>query len=91
LPELGLSLDNRPLPLNVQEELVGEHKDTSETGAGDELIREFDARIMGYQEEMCALKEQMEQTMNGKDGETKKELEIETQRKLRYSKLMLAG
>ena len=75
-----LILENHPLPLRIQQELVDEHKDISETGAGEELNRELNSRIRKYQEEMRTLKEQMEQTIKDKDEETRKELEIESQR-----------
>ena len=77
---LRLVLDNHPMPLRIQEELVNEHKDISETGAGEELNREIAAQIKRHQEEMRTLREEMEQAMKDKDEETKKELEIETKR-----------
>ena len=77
---IRLVLDNHPLPLRIQEELVNEHKDISETGAGEELNREINAQIKKHREEMLSLKEEMEQAMKNHDEETRKELEIETQR-----------
>jgi len=77
---IRLVLDNHPLPLRIQEELVNEHKDISETGAGEELNREFKAQIKKHREEMQVLKEEMEQAMRDKDEETRRELEIETRR-----------
>ena len=77
---IRLILDNDPLPLRIQEELVNEHKDISETGAGEELNREINAQIRRHKEEMRELKEDMERAMKNKDEETRKELEIETQR-----------
>ena len=73
-------LDNHPLPLRIQEELVNEHKDISETGAGEELNREINAQIKKHQGEMRVLKEEMQQAIRDKDEETKRELEIETQK-----------
>jgi len=75
-----LILDNHPLPLRIQEELVNEHKDISETGAGEELNREISAQIKKHQQEMRALKEEMEQAIKDKDEETRRELEIETKK-----------
>ena len=77
---IRLVLDNHPLPLRIQEELVNEHKDISETSAGEELNRELNAQIRKHQEEMRTLKEEMEQAMRDKDEETRRELEIETQK-----------
>jgi len=77
---IRLVLNNHPLPLRIQEELVNQHMDISQTGAGEELNREFNAQIRKHQEEMRVLKDEMEQAMRDKDEETKRELEIETKR-----------
>ena len=42
---IRLVLDNHPLPLRIQEELIDEHKDIPKTSAGEELGREINARI----------------------------------------------
>jgi len=75
-----LVLNNHPLPLRIQEELVNEHKDISETGAGEHLNQEINAQIRKHQQEMRVLKEEMEQAMRDKDEETRRELEIETKK-----------
>lgn len=75
-----LILENHPMPLRIQEELVTEHKDITETGAGEELNREINAQIRKHQEEMRLLRDEMQQAMKDKDEETRKELEIETRR-----------
>ena len=77
---IRLVLDNHPLPLRIQQELVDEHKDISETGAGEELNREISAQIKKHQQEMRVLKEEMQQAMRDKDEETRRELEIETRK-----------
>jgi len=77
---IRLVLGNHPLPLRIQEELVNEHKDISETGAGEELNREINAQIKKHRQEMLALREEMRQAMKDKDDETRRELEIETQK-----------
>jgi len=77
---IRLVLNNHPLPLRIQTELVTEHKDISETGAGEELNRELAAQIKKHQEDMRVLKEEMQQAIRDKDEETRKELEIETKR-----------
>ena len=71
---LRLVLYNRPLPLRIQEELVDEKKDITETGAGEEVNRELNAQIKKHKEEMNALKEQMKQAIKDKDEETRREL-----------------
>ena len=77
---LRLVLDNHPLPLRIQRELVDEHMDIVDTSAGEELNRELNAQIKKHQEDMRALKEEMKQAMLDKDEETRRELEIETKR-----------
>jgi hypothetical protein len=77
---IRLLINNRPLPLRIQEELVDEHKDISGTGAGEELNREFNARINKYQREMQTLMEDIQQAMRNRDEETRRELVIEAQR-----------
>ena len=73
-------LDNRPLPLRIQVELVNERKDISDTGAGEELNRELSTQIRKHQEEIRILKEEMEQATKDKDEGTRTALEIETRR-----------
>jgi len=75
---IRLVLDNCPLPLLIQAELVDGHKDISETSAGEELNRELGTQIKKNQEEMCMLEEEMEQAMKDEAEETRRELEIET-------------
>jgi hypothetical protein len=77
---IRLILNNHPLPLRIQEELVTEHKDISETGAGEELNREINVQIRRHQEEMRMLRDEMQQAIKDKDEETKRELEIESRR-----------
>ena len=77
---IRLILGNRPLPLRIQEELVDEQKDISQTGAGKELNRELNSRIRGHQQEMHVLRKEMEQASKDKDEKTRKELEIESER-----------
>lgn len=77
---IRLIFNNHPLPLRIQEELVNEHKDISETGAGEELNRELTAQIRKHREEMRVLREEMQQAIRDKDEETRREIEIETQR-----------
>jgi len=74
---LRLILDNRPLPLCIQVELVDEHRCISETSAGEELNRELNARIRKHKENMQALEEELQQAMKDKDEEIRRELELE--------------
>ena len=74
---IRLILKNHPLPLRIQEELVKEHKDISDTDAGGELNRGFDSQIKKHEEGMRNLREQMENAMRDKDEELRRELEGE--------------
>ena len=77
---IRLILNNHPLPLWIQKELVDQCMDISDTGASEELNREINAHIRRHNKEMHLLKEEMEQAMKDKDEETRRELEIKTQR-----------
>jgi len=73
---IRLVLDNHPLPLRIQEELVNERKDIADTGAGQELNRELNVQIRKHREEMLMLEEEMQRA----NEETRRELEIETKK-----------
>jgi len=73
-------LGNHPLPLRIQEELVKENKDISDTDAAKELNRVINAQIKKHQEEMRILREEIEQAMKDKDEEVKRGLEDEMKR-----------
>ena len=64
---IRLVLDNHPLPLRIQKELVDEYKDISKTSAGEELNREINARIKRHQEEMGVLEEEIEEAIRALD------------------------
>ena len=71
---LRLILHNFPLPQRIQEEIVDEGKNISETGAGGELNRELNAQIKKHKEDMRALEEEVQQAMKDKDEEAKRRL-----------------
>ena len=77
---IRLLINNRPLPLQIQTELVDERKDIVETSAGQELNRELNGQIRKHQEEIRVITEEMEQAAKEKDEETRNELEFETKR-----------
>ena len=79
---IRLVIDNRPLPLQIQKELVDERKDITETTAGRELNQELDSEIRKHQEDIRTLTGEMEQATAEKDEETRSELEMETRRML---------
>lgn len=72
---------NHPQVLRIQRELVDEHKDISETGAGEELGKELAELARKHKQELQEIQEQMEAALEERDMETKKELE-EYQKKL---------
>lgn len=77
---IRLLVNNQPLPLQIQTELVDEHKDIVDTSAGQELNRELSGQIRKHHEDIRVITEEMEQAMEEKDEETKNELEFETRR-----------
>jgi hypothetical protein len=70
-------VQNHALALRIQRELVDEHKDISETAAGEELNRELLEQVRRHREEMRKLKEEMDVAIAERDQETRKELEEE--------------
>ena len=56
---LRLILNNHPLPLRIQKEMVDESRDITETSAGRELNREMQEQIRKHKEEMRVLEERM--------------------------------
>ncbi|KII85056.1 hypothetical protein PLICRDRAFT_178816 [Plicaturopsis crispa FD-325 SS-3] len=74
-------LDNHPIPLRIQHELIDERKNIAQTAAGEELNREFIEQERKHREEMAVLKQEMQEAIQARDHETRKELE-EEQRKL---------
>ena len=77
---IRLLVENQSLPLQIQTELVDEHKDITKTSAGQELNRESDGQIRKHHEEIRIITEEMEQAVKEKDEETRNELESEKKR-----------
>jgi flagellar biosynthesis GTPase FlhF len=73
-------IENHPLSLQIQRELVDQKKDISQTAAGEELNRELMAQIKKHRDEMRELQEEMKEAIRTKDEETKRELEVETRK-----------
>ena len=76
---IRLLLNNHPLPLRIQEELVTEGKKITETSAAEELNRELYAQIRKYQEELEMLKEILRR-ISAENKELKEALEIKARR-----------
>ncbi|KAJ3511648.1 hypothetical protein NLJ89_g3975 [Agrocybe chaxingu] len=69
-------IQNHPLSLQIQRELVDENKDISQTAAGAELNKELMLQMEKHKKEMKHLQKDMEAAIRSKDEETKRELEI---------------
>jgi len=77
---LRIILRNQPVVLKIQHELVDEHKNIEQTGAGEELNREISRLVMKYQREMRELEESIRKAIEDKDEESRQELEEEKRR-----------
>ena len=71
---------NRPIVLQIQRELVDEHKDIVDTAAGEAVNRELNQQIRRHQAELKLVQEEMMQALKEKDEETRQELEEETRK-----------
>ena len=72
---------NRPVVLQIQRELVDEHRDITDTAAGKAINRELNEQIKRYQAELEEVQAEIAQALGDKDGETGQELE-EVRRRL---------
>jgi hypothetical protein len=72
-------MNNHPVVLQIQRELVDEHKDILETAAGEAVNQELNKQIRRHQDDLRAVREEMMQASK-KDEETRKELEEETKK-----------
>ncbi|KAF9260262.1 hypothetical protein L218DRAFT_989712 [Marasmius fiardii PR-910] len=73
---LSLLVQNEPLPLRIQSELVDEGaKSIADTAAGGELDRELKKQMEKHKEEMVQLEAEMKEAIRTKDEETRQELE----------------
>ncbi|KAL0579292.1 hypothetical protein V5O48_002690 [Marasmius crinis-equi] len=73
-------VQNRPLPLRIQTELVDQGKSISQTAAGAELNRELMEQIKKHEREMREIQQEMKEAIKAKDEETRRELEVETRK-----------
>ncbi|KAJ8521937.1 hypothetical protein ONZ45_g1469 [Pleurotus djamor] len=77
---LSSIINNHPIILKIQRELVDEQMDISETAAGEELGHELNELSKKYRVELKQLEADMQEALNAKDEETKQEIERETER-----------
>jgi len=73
-------VQNRPIALRIQEEIVDEHKDLQDTAAGGEVGRELREQEKRHRQEMKNVREEMEEAMKARDEVTRKEMEAEYQK-----------
>ncbi|TFK74165.1 hypothetical protein BDN72DRAFT_956009 [Pluteus cervinus] len=73
-------INNNPLPLRIQRELIDEGIDITKTAAGAELNRELWKQVLKHRQEIKQIQQEMREAIRMKDEETKRELEQETSR-----------
>ena len=74
-------MDNHPVALQIQRELVDEGKDIIDTAAGESINQELQELIVKHQAELNQLRGEMRRALKDRDKETRRELE-ETKRTL---------
>ena len=73
-------VNNQPMALQIQRELVDEGKTITDTAAGEVINKELNEQIRLHQVELKAVQEEMVQALKNKDEEGRKELEEETRK-----------
>ena len=73
-------MKNRPVTLQIQRELVDEHKDIVDTAAGGVINKELKEQIRKHQVELRMVQEEMMQAMKERDEEARQELEEESRK-----------
>lgn len=77
---IRMIMKNRPVVLQIQRELVDEHKDIIDTAAGEAINKELNEQIRKHKVELKEIQEEMKQALEEKDEETRQELEAETKK-----------
>lgn len=81
-------LQNYPLPLQIQKEMVENNMDISETAAAVELDRELAAMAEKHKRELAQIRVEMQEAIAAKDEEAKQELQemrVELEEKLKQN------
>ena len=68
-------MENHPVTLQIQWELVGEHKDIVDTMAGRAINQELNEQMRRHQTKLKVVQEEMAQALKEKDKETRQEME----------------
>jgi chromosome segregation ATPase len=87
-------MKNQPIALQIQRELVDEHKNITETAAGQAARRDLNEQIKHHKAELKAIQEEMLRAQRKRDEETKRELEEEMckiQKEMNRMKMSLEG
>ena len=74
---IRMIMKNHPVVLQIQRELVDEHKDITDTAAGKAVNRELNEQMRRYKAELEKAEERMVKALEKKDEETRQELERE--------------
>ena len=77
---LRMILEEQSAVLEIQRELIDEHKDIRQTGAGEELNREICMAVVKYGKDIRELEEEMKRAAEEGDEESREELEGEKRR-----------
>ena len=85
---IRMIMGNHPIILQIQRELVDEHRDIADTAAGEALNRELNEQVGRYQAELETIQKEMDQALKEKDAEMRQELE-EERRKLQEERRKL--
>ena len=73
-------MENQPIALQIQRELVEEGKNIINTAAGEAVNEEINEKIRRHQVELEAVQEEMMKALKEKDEETRREMEEETRK-----------
>lgn len=73
-------IHNHPTSLQIQHELVEEHKDISQTAAACEINRELMEQAERHRQELLQLRQDMETALRSKNEETRRFIEVEALR-----------
>ena len=76
----GVMKKQRSVVLQIQHELVDQHKNLASTAAGHTINREFHELAKQHEAEMKRIREEMMQALKERDEEIRRELEEETRR-----------
>ena len=74
-------MKNQPIVLQIQRELVDEHKDIVDTAAGEAVNKELNEQIRRHRAELKSVEEDLKKAFEEKDEQTRQEME-EDRRKL---------